>query len=306
MKCPIFNKEECSPSQLQKLIQENKPCVIRGFFNKDTVSKYIHHINTSNQTKYMIGNVPAYMIDKKHVLPHSHVDTLLNDPLLVHSDVIRLWKHNAGNVTRWHYDGNGTDLLNISLSGSKQFYLAPPDSLPVYPLSSIALPIDFKETIMVELNPGDMLYIPSYWFHKVITTQDNTQNINYVMYNKNNPRIASSRHQELFMLHKLAKTQMDKEILDIHNTPFHRALTRGFIETLPLFLLIIIIYFALIRYSIKLSFIFILLLIMTSFILFGSRIVDTISSGMARLLGFYIFIYSIIILFVSIPQIQRH
>ncbi len=305
MECPIFNISECSPSRLQEHIQENKPCVIRGFFDQDTVSKYIHHINTSNQTKYMIGNVPAYMIDKKHVLPHSHVDTLLSDPNLVHSDVIRLWKHNAGNLTRWHYDGNGTDLLNISLSGSKQFYLAPPNSLPVYPLSSIVLPIDFKETFMVELNQGDMLYIPSYWFHKVITTQDNTMNINYVMYNKNNPRIASTRHQELFMLHKLARTQMDKEILDIHNTPVHRAVTRGFIETLPIFLLIFIIYYVLIRYSLKLSFIFILFLIITSFIIFGFRGVDTISAGMARILGFYIFIYSMILLVISIPQIQN-
>ena len=99
---------------------------------------------------------------------------------------------------------------------------------------------------------------------------------------------------------------MDKEILDIHNTPVHRAVTRGFIETLPLFLLVIIIYYVLIRYSLKLSFIFILLLIITSFIIFGFRGVDTISAGMARLLGFYIFIYSMILLVISIPQIQNH
>lgn len=219
---------------------------------------------------------------------------------MIHNNFIRLWKHNAGNLTQWHYDGNGTDLLNISLTGAKHFYLSPPDSLPLYPLSNIALPIDFKETSLVEIKPGDMLYIPAYWFHKVITTEDNTMNINYVMYNKNNAKIASSRHQEIFMLHKLANTTMDKEILCVHDTSVQNAITRGFIETWYIFLIFILLFFLFLRINKKFTLIYIIVLIIMSFICFGFRGLDGISSGISRLVGLYIFIYSMILITIFI------
>ena len=296
MACPIFQIEECSPTQLQERIQANAPCVIRGFFNPETVAFYLDHIEKAPQTHYNIGNVPAYYIEKRTMIPHPHVDALLADPLLLHSDVIRLWKHNAGNVTRWHYDGNGTDLLNISLQGAKDFYLAPPNSLPVYPLSNIALPIDFRETVRVEIKAGDLLLIPAYWFHKVVTTADQTLNINYVMYNKNNPQVATDRHQELFMLHKLAKTTMDREIVGIHQTSVSRAVWRGVRETLPILFLFLIFYVLLLRVSVQWALGFVTICIIASFVFFGFRGVDNLSSGMARLMGLYMFVYSILLL----------
>ena len=38
----------------------------------------------------------------------------------------RYWHHDKGHVTRWHFDGDGVQVINICLRGSKRFLLAPP------------------------------------------------------------------------------------------------------------------------------------------------------------------------------------
>jgi hypothetical protein len=100
------------------------------------------------------------------------------------NDGIRAWKHNKGNVTQWHYDGNGINIFNICISGRKRFYLSPPGSIPVLPLSNISLKTDIwdEQSVFVEIGVSDMLYLPPYWFHKVITLEDNTLTVNYAFY----------------------------------------------------------------------------------------------------------------------------
>jgi hypothetical protein len=168
------------------------------------------------------------------------IDGIKSDPnLLYHSQSIRCWKHDKNTLTRWHFDGNGADLFNISIQGSKQFFLSPPDSIPVLPLSSIALPYDFKHKYSVKLTQGDMLYIPAYWFHKVLTLEDNTVNINYMFFNKT--PICSNRNRDILSLHRLVNTFMceySHVCETMSYTHLLRAIIRGLLESLPFFLVL--------------------------------------------------------------------
>ena len=302
---------EFSPEELIDHLHKNRPCVVRGFLKPDVVQQYLEHINSANLKKYFIGNLPASYMEKTDLASNSYLDAYQSEPCLVHSNILRVWKHNAKNLTRWHYDGNGADLLNISLQGKKRFYLAPPNSLPVYPLTNIAWKYDFQDTHQVEIQPGDMLFLPAYWFHKVLTLEDNTININYMMYNKNNPEKSSSRDRELFGLHRMFGTTMDKEILDIHHEHPDKpntisCLARGLYECF-LFIAIFIIIYAFAKT--KKIWWLIMFLLLTGLIiglyLYTNESLGYDTNGISILIGFYILVITLLFMVFEWNQNQE-
>lgn len=58
----VYTVNDTSPSELINHIQNNRPCVIRGFFSPDTVNMYVNHIANSQLNAYKIGVVPAYKL----------------------------------------------------------------------------------------------------------------------------------------------------------------------------------------------------------------------------------------------------
>lgn len=281
-----------SPEDVLQHLKNNRPCVVRGFLSPEDVQMYLDHINSTNLKRYMIGNVPAYVMDKTDLAQNDYLDAFQEEPTLLHANYIRVWKHNAKNLTRWHYDGNGADLLNISLQGKKRFYLAPPNSLPVYPLSNIAWRYDFKETHIVEIEAGDMLFLPAYWFHKVLTLKNDTININYTMYNKENHKYASLRDKEIFGLHNMFGTSMDKEILSVYqNENSVACLARGLYEIL-VFIAIFVIFYAASRKYKQFWMIKTLLLVglISGLYLYFNKELSIDTNGITHIIGFYILV----------------
>lgn len=215
-------------------VLNNKPVLIRQFLTSSQLTKMKEYCAHPDKT-YNIGPAKAHVSNKQPQINTDITNGLENDPRIYVDKKHRIWKHNKNNLTNWHWDGNGADLLNISISGSKEFYLAPPDSFPTLPISCVSLPgIDYKETIKVILEPGDMLYLPAYWFHKVITLEDNTVNINYAFYPKK--RIESNRATDLHNIHKMFNTLICKdEIMCTLERPDTRirASIRAMVEIIP-------------------------------------------------------------------------
>jgi hypothetical protein len=297
-----------SPEDVVHHISTNKPCVVRGFFSPDIVKHYVGEIKNKNLTRYLIGNVVSEYFEKTKMPFNDYLDAYQRDENLLHCNVIRVWRHNKNNLTRWHYDGNGADLLNISLQGKKRFYLAPPNALPVYPFTNIAWKYDFKETHVVEIEPGDMLFLPAYWFHKVLTLEDNTININYIMYNKNNKKIASKRDQELFALHNLFNTSMDKEIKSIYKNEgrFIPAIARGLYELFPFIALFVILYSVAKKTKQRwISFGLLLIAIFIGLYLYSLDSLEIETNGMSRIIGFYILVVAAIFFLVEWNQHQE-
>lgn len=188
----------------KKYILLNKPCVIRNFYPITTkISKY-YLDNSNNYTEGKIAHLPIgyhsdYPID-------NYLLNIKMKPDTSFSKVVRSWKHQKNNRTRWHYDGNGINIFNICLSGSKRFYLNPPLSMATYPLSNIVINDKLDHDMYIDLNVSDMLFLPCFWMHSVITTSDNTFNINYIFLLDNNKITPRDKH--MYTLHKMFNTYM--------------------------------------------------------------------------------------------------
>jgi len=97
---------------------------------------------------------------------------------------MRFWQAAGGHQTPWHYDGNALDVINVQLTGAKRFTLAPPDRelpwirfLPVSALGCGDAQVPNREVI---LGPGDLLYLPRFWSHRVQALEPVNRNLNWV------------------------------------------------------------------------------------------------------------------------------
>lgn len=101
----------------------------------------------------------------------------------------RFWQAQGGHRTPWHYDGNALDVVNVQLTGSKRFTLAPPDrELPwirFLPVSSLAYDDADVPVQQVILDAGDLLFIPRFWSHRVEALETVNRNVNWVWTDSN-------------------------------------------------------------------------------------------------------------------------
>jgi len=152
----------------------------------------------------------------------------------------RMWRHRKGNFTRNHYDGNGVHVVNLCLAGSKRFSIAPPGTFWTLPLSNIGIvpdPSGFKYE--VDLTPGDALYIPRFWFHKVRTLEDDSVNVNANFYYMNRCDAPSvhQRNDDVLELHRFFRSYMWR--VDLRNDCVLKvapaSLAKTLLEAAPLF-----------------------------------------------------------------------
>lgn len=121
------------------------------------------------------------------------VDKCLDSPdIFMRPKNMRIWVHEKGNISNWHYDSVMTNVFNVQVTGQKEWFLiSPVTPLDCYPFSNFAI-LDGKEERIFKnkihtsfiLNEGDMLYLPPLWFHKVISCQEENISLNWVLTKK--------------------------------------------------------------------------------------------------------------------------
>lgn len=144
---------------------------------------------------------------------HPLLSRLVSDRRLMFQTGMRMWKHKAGHFTRGHYDGNTINIFNFSLVGRKTFWLAPPSTFAVWPLSNVTLRRTISrhpDTIKIVLEPGDLLFIPACWFHCVRTDED-AQNINMGFFHIDSGSILNKRDVSMIQLNMLFDTPFYQE-----------------------------------------------------------------------------------------------
>jgi hypothetical protein len=118
-------------------------------------------------------------------------------PYLSKAKVSNLWISGSGLTVGLHFDP--ADNLNFQLTGRKAFWIFPPGTRPYYPLPMFsqtahisgvfrsglnsdlrAFPrFDPRAGIRLELEPGDILYLPAYWWHQVESLGHENLNLNF-------------------------------------------------------------------------------------------------------------------------------
>ncbi len=154
------------------------------------------------------------------------------------TQTMRVWLHQEGSVSNWHYDGGMVNVFNAQVKGRKEWLLVSPHTpLDCYPFTSYAI-IDGKEEETLHhkihtrfiLNEGDMVFIPHLWFHKVISLDKENINLNWI-FTKKQTNISSKslkRDLERYLIH----SYFVKHRFTFVRTLFHKlnALLPGYLK----------------------------------------------------------------------------
>ena len=215
----------------------SRPLLFRNFFSTETVSvsQLIPTDGTKNYDTFETGDACAtssflqlvqntrlncevygcYKTGKEQNkmvrCSNTFLSQLIRHPDLMVQEHMRMWKHDAGNYTRVHYDANNINVFNFSLQGSKTFFLAPPGSRTVFPMTNIGvLPhMSSQEVTTITLMPGELLYIPSCWFHAVLTNEPSI-NINMGFFHRNASAIINARDNDVVYANKMLNSYFYK------------------------------------------------------------------------------------------------
>ena len=100
----------------------------------------------------------------------------------------RIFMQPKGNHTLPHYDGNSLCGFNLQIAGRKKWTITSPQTpLPTSPfnfLGSVHRDFQYSECTHTyyefETVPGDLLFLPRYWFHEVVSLEEFNLNLNWV------------------------------------------------------------------------------------------------------------------------------
>jgi hypothetical protein len=288
---------------INEYVNKNKPCLIKNFLQdkEDACSKkyYTNYIKEHTIINTKGGGFDVSRGDETFNCKNKIVDEILNNDNFIMGNFARLWLHSKGTITNWHYDGNGSDILNISISGAKRFWLSKPNSYPTYPLTNIANGDHVAEYI-VDLMPNDMLYIPAYWFHKVETLEDETLNVNYLFFNKKTTHMHINNKQ-LYNVHDMLNTAMCEDpICDIARDDKIKFSSFGKIlsDSIIYLFIYLIFYIMLNKYNETYNKIYAGSLFMLFLVIFSMQEIDYHTSGVSKLLSTTMLFYIILVEFV--------
>jgi hypothetical protein len=134
----------------------------------------------------------VFFVARKPVLEHDiempeFLEEILNSEVVMPDSVAwRFWVNKKHNKTVFHYDTNAENVITVQVKGCKEWILVSPDTpLPSYPFTNFTLLKDEKSLLQrkefyrFDLEEGDLLYVPPYWFHQAVAKEDENININW-------------------------------------------------------------------------------------------------------------------------------
>jgi len=98
----------------------------------------------------------------------------------------RFWVNRKHNRTEFHYDTNAENVITVQVKGRKEWVLVSPETpLPCYPFTNFTLLkaeeklLRNKDYYKFDMEEGDLLYVPPYWYHRAVAKEDVNININW-------------------------------------------------------------------------------------------------------------------------------
>lgn len=136
------------------------------------------------------------------------VDQLMDpEAAFLRENCVRIWFNPGGHITPWHYDGHSLHVFNLQLKGKKRWTIVAPETpMPCTPFSHTVVTkrprLAGKRLLTFDLDEGDMLFLPRYWYHYVESMGDMNINVNWVLMPKQDaaPSATARREAELMWL----------------------------------------------------------------------------------------------------------
>jgi len=190
---------------LEKLYAAEQPVIIEGVRVPESLkarlsSRTILNDIIENEDDRNVNPRAAGWLDMTaEVLLKPHTDAAFQEfisSLLPKTGVsfrrtwVRIFGHEAGHITSWHYDGNGIHGLNLCVHGRKHWQVVSPTTPLVHvPFGVGALqgymPLTERQRerldwMEFECREGELLFVPRGWSHFVISLESWNANVTWV------------------------------------------------------------------------------------------------------------------------------
>jgi hypothetical protein len=200
---------------IETYLLPEKPLLIKGVMTFDaevlTPAYVINHF--ANENKREAGWFDADLVENGVIqIPAFVKNVLSRTDMSVRKSPMRLFMQPGGHITLPHYDGNSLHGLNQQVLGKKHWIITSPNTpLPCVPFMFAGLVgKDFKydpkkyDFYEFDTEPGDLLFLPRYWFHEVHSLAAVNLNLNWVCTPKepNITSILGRREVEIVKLRK--------------------------------------------------------------------------------------------------------
>ena len=252
----IVNAEELEKKDFyENFVKPKIPVLIKNFLDSDKLDRLVtknrenlHNIDGRGSAKFLYLQFSSPEIkDHLHQIPL--IKGMMQNEEIEFRENFRLWEHNSGKVSPFHYDKGSIDILNICLAGSKEWNFVSPDTpLKCFPFTNICIPftsLSKCKAVDLVMEKGDLIYVPRNWFHRVKTVADQTRTINMIFLDSGDIRI-NSRERELAAIKKRLKPNFSYSFNNcsriekaVQSTPLGNIVKRCAIELLPISLVLI-------------------------------------------------------------------
>lgn len=197
----LLEVRDPSSTEVRTLVEREQPFVMRGLCRDWPALERWSFEYLSRKLKETPGKVyKSTFRTREGVLPDEIPTKACVRDVVYASDNFRIvenmaiWLSARGNVTTLHYDGYSYDGFNVQVQGRKTFELFHPDlRCEMAPFLQGALPRavggEAARAVLsysVDLSPGDCLYTPRFWYHRVEAHADSS-NVQYHFARKKPP-----------------------------------------------------------------------------------------------------------------------
>ncbi|MEQ8479618.1 MAG: cupin-like domain-containing protein [Hoeflea sp.] len=188
------NETPGSAEFVEKYCGPERPLLIKGLardwparekWSLDRLRSDLHgNPDVKDRGVFFVARKPVLEHDIE--MPEFLQEILKSDNVMPDSIAWRFWVNKKHNKTVFHYDTNAENVITVQVKGRKEWILVSPDTpLPSYPFTNFTLLKDEeallpkKQFYKFDLEEGDLLYVPPYWFHRAVAREDENININW-------------------------------------------------------------------------------------------------------------------------------
>ena len=205
-------------SFLESYYQPEQPVIFRGIVKTERSVDQIRDLlcdriakDDTKTARLMWFDVKPDLLQDLCEVPEAVSTTLDPETAFLRDNCVRVWFNPAGHMTPWHYDGHSLHVFNLQLKGKKRWTIVSPDTpLLNMPFSKTCIfeknGVENKRHYEFDLDEGDMVFLPRYWYHHVESLGEMNVNVNWVLMPKAEPAdtvIARREAEVLWLMRKL-------------------------------------------------------------------------------------------------------
>lgn len=179
---------------LEKYGDPERPLLVKGLakawpahvtWTPERLRDHLHgNANVRDRGVFFVSKQPV--LEDDIVMPDFLAGILGSDQVMADSVAWRFWINRKHNRTEFHYDTNAENVITVQVKGRKEWVLVSPDTpLPCYPFTNFTLLkaedklLRGRDFYKFDMEEGDLLYVPPYWYHRAVAKDDVNININW-------------------------------------------------------------------------------------------------------------------------------